>query len=351
MAIQRLKDISESLKAGNSPNPVSTRTFLSWFSAQRRGYWIVRDIRAQLKELEIKTVPDFESAYIDGLIGFVTVPKEVKKPSPKTKTATEPQTPAPESPEDTVDLVREDPTYRISKLLAANKEVVSITPDASREQIITLLLARGFAQIPVMTSDREVKGVVSWRSITTKTHFNANANTAKELMDSHHEIRADCSMFDAIPLIDEHNYVLIRGDDKRITGIVTSSDMNDQFQSLTEPFLLIGEIENLLRSFIDEKFSSDSLKACLKIEGETSHIKGASDLNFGDYVRLIENPDHWPKLGLRIDRAVFCKDMERTREIRNDVMHFDPDGVPSEDLEFLRRTAAFMKNIRLATYG
>ena len=40
------------------------------------------------------------------------------------------------------------------------------------------------------------------------------------------------------------------------------------------------------------------------------------------------------------------KRLEKIREIRNDVMHFDPDGLEDEDLNTLREFAQFLKRLR-----
>jgi hypothetical protein len=48
-------------------------------------------------------------------------------------------------------------------------------------------------------------------------------------------------------------------------------------------------------------------------------------MNFGEYVRLLENPANWSKLQLALDRVVFTKMLNGVRLVRNDVMHFDPD--------------------------
>jgi len=69
--IQELARISEELREGRPAPPVTVRTFLSWFSAQRRGNWIVANIKKQLKEARVITFPDFESAWIDAPIDFV----------------------------------------------------------------------------------------------------------------------------------------------------------------------------------------------------------------------------------------------------------------------------------------
>jgi len=60
-----LERIAEEAANGKSPAPVTTREFLSWFGAQRRGYWIVRSIRKDLEDAGLQTVPDFESNFID----------------------------------------------------------------------------------------------------------------------------------------------------------------------------------------------------------------------------------------------------------------------------------------------
>ncbi len=117
-----------------------------------------------------------------------------------------------------------DPTYRISKLAAANKKPVSVIPDAPIQEAVTVMLTNDFSQLPVMTNERDVKGVISWTSIGTRLALGKSGTEAKGLMDVHHEIRSDASLFQAIPIIIQHQYVLVRGSDNRITGIVTASD-------------------------------------------------------------------------------------------------------------------------------
>ncbi len=61
------------------------------------------------------------------------------------------------------------------------------------------------------------------------------------------------------------------------------------------------------------------------------------------------NDGRWKKVKVSIDRAVFCTQLNKVREIRNDVMHFDPDGILPADLERLRDFAHFLQ--RLQTIG
>jgi len=133
----------------------------------------------------------------------------------------------------------EDPTYRIGKLDAANKPVVSVTPNHSVEQAVTLMLANSFSQLPVMQGEREVKGVITWESVGARFALGKAGKEVREFMTSPQVISFDKSLFDAIAIIAQYQYVLVQAADKRISGVVTAADLSLQFQQLTEPFLLL----------------------------------------------------------------------------------------------------------------
>jgi CBS domain-containing protein len=346
-AKDRLGEIAAQLRQAKEFPPITVRDLLSWFDAQRRGYWIVEMIRRDLDTAGLATDPDFESAYIDSPLRFQLVrasePDYVSGAEPTASTG--PTNAASGAPTLMMPAVS-DPTYRISKLEAANKPPTSVKPDATIQEAVTVMLANNFSQLPVMTSEREVKGVVSWTSIGTRLALGKNGEYARDLMDGHHEIRADSSLFDAISTIVKHQYVLVRGGDNRIVGIVTASDLSSQFQTLAEPFLLLGEIENHIRHFLGRRLSPEDFAEVKDPGDEGRKVAGVVDLNFGEYVRLLENRDRWRKVGIPIDRATFCSELDRVRAVRNDVMHFDPDGIPPDDLTRLRDFARFLQRLQ-----
>ncbi len=49
---------------------------------------------------------------------------------------------------------------------------------------------------------------------------------------------------------------------------------------------------------------------------------------------------------MKIDRKTFITELNEVRRIRNDVVHFDPDGVGDEDLAFLRRFVTFLQRLQ-----
>ena len=348
---RELDAVAEALTQDRTVEPVTVRVFLSWFDAQRRGIRVVREIREQLKKAGVETDPDFEPAYIEAPIGFhltsltdsggsngrSTPEGHDLSPVRHSSPAGDTTPPAWES---------RDPTYRISRLQAANTDVVRIKPDDPISCAVTLMLGRDFSQLPVMTTDREVKGAVSWRSIGSRLALGNGLDRVGDAMEQTHEVSADASIFDAIGLIVQHEYVLVRSPDKKISGIVTASDLSLQFRTLTEPFLVLSEIENLLRNMIGPCFTPEELSAVRNPGAADREVSSVADLSFGDYIRILEKPDHWCRVGLKIDCGLFCKSADRVRIIRNDVMHLDPDGITASDLSELQNFARFLKRLK-----
>jgi predicted transcriptional regulator len=346
--IQELATIRDDLSSDRPVQSVTVRTFLSWFDAQRRGYWIVEKIKQQLQEAGVRTEPDFESAWIDTPIAFL--PERAER-QPDNVTADAPVIVAETAVSDAVGAanlpgwISRDPTYKVSKLHAANQRIVSITPDGTISQVVTLMMTGGFSQLPVMTNEREVKGIITWRSIGSRLAMGAGSINARDFMEPHQEIRSDTSIFNAIPLIVANDYVLVRGTDNKIQGIITANDLSIQFRVLTEPFLLLSEIENLIRNMIGGHFSASELSDARDPGSTARPIQNVADLTFGEYIRLLQNPDRWTQLGIAVDRTIFCAKLDRVREIRNDVTHFDPDGITAQDLEVLRDFTTFLKQL------
>lgn len=328
---EKLQEIVNQLKEGIKPQPVSARTFIGWFGAQRRSTWNVRNIRSNLMKYKLATDPDFAYAYIDSFINIVSAPK---KDTVQT--------------EETVREIRNDPTYRIGKLASANKPPISVKPDDSVSKAITLMLAHDYSQLPVMTNERQVKGMITWNCLATKHILSKGCKYVRECMIPHNEISYDAYIFSAIDDIIHNEYALIRNKESIICGIVTTSDLSQQFRQLGEPFLLIGEIENYVRIMLLDKYTIDEIKAACESSGQEKTIERISDLTLGEYIRLIENPTNWGKLSLRVDREVFINKLDGIREIRNDVMHFDPDGISEQELGELRDLVRLMQNLARA---
>jgi len=346
MVPEKLNEVARQIHDDGVQPQETVRAFLAWFNQKRRGYSVVATIRQALADVKLATEPDFESAYIDSVVRFVS--SETKVPEASAMEGFIPLSQTDQIEAITTELVSgaiADPTFRVGQLEAANTSPVAVNLDASLAEAVTLMMMHDFSQLPVMQNERNVRGVVSWESIGKRLALKRSCENVRDCMEtSVPEVPAKSSLFASINLIIEYGYVLVRQDDNKISGIVTTSDLSLQFRLLAEPFLLIGEIENYVRQLIDKKFTTDQLKSVRDPADERS-IETVADLNFGEYVRLLENPEHWANLNLAVNRGVFTKRLDRVRELRNDVMHFDPDPFVDKDIHLLRTFVDFMRDL------
>lgn len=343
----RLKQIAAELRNGETAPALTVRAFLLLFGWYRRGHWVVRSIRGELKEAGLRTVPDFETVYIDSYIGFALAPAGTEASIPSgTSTSVADAVLVTEEQQATVSIGIGDPTYRISKLGAANMAPVFVSPDRPVTDAVTLMLSHDFSQLPVMTSERVVKGMISWRAIGGRLALEREGGTIRDFMEEAFEIGADRSVFAAIPTIVEQGYVLVRDSTGRISGIITTADLSMQFKQLAEPYLLLGEIENHVRRLMDGRFTKEELTQARDPTDATRQIENVSNLSFGELIRMLQQPTLWDRLGLAIDRVMFVKDLDDVRGIRNDVMHFDPDPLPEIHLMTLRRIVKFLQTMQ-----
>ena len=330
---KRLNTLSERMKrevdGGAAPDSeeLTVREFLSWFGYSRRGSYLVHQIRNMLEKLDVLTVPDFEARWIDAQISITLDPEAVEGIAPLGE--------------------QTDPTVRIGVLDAANNPPISVKPQDSLNAATTLLQMNDFSQLPVMQGERTVKGIVSWESIGARLSLGHECASVQDFMDPFvAEIHTEAPLFDAIGDISRHGYVLVRGEDKVIKGIVTATDITHQFMQLAGPFLLIGEIEGYLRNLVHKKFTIEEMGEALPASEDGQQVSGPQDLTLGGYYQLLGKEDHWDRLNLKIDRKKFIKQLDWTRKKRNDVMHFSPEGLEPKDITKLGNFAMFFRDLR-----
>ncbi|NIF20598.1 CBS domain-containing protein [Candidatus Pantoea multigeneris] len=352
-----LKKFLHELKEDTPSSPISVRDFISLFGAERRGYMVAYKIRKELENLGFITKPDFDSVPLDSKITIHAyqandaIPHEADGCLDEAAESSNTELAALETgllPQDQlISGAVSEPAFRVSRLEASDVTLVTVKPDATLTEAITLMLRHDYSQLPVMTSERDVKGVISWESIAPVLALTKSESAVvRNYMKPHREINASDSIFTALPRIIEYSYVLVRSPDQRISGIITTTDLSSQFKQLSEPFLLLSEIENHIRKLIDGKFTKDELVSIVNPSDSGRVIDSVADLTFGEYIRLFENPDLWKKTELQIDKKTFIKELDKVRIIRNDVMHFDPDGISEENHELLHNFVRFIHTIQ-----
>lgn len=368
------------LKERHRVNRITVRELLRMFKAERRGLNKVHDIRTALDSLGLVTDPDFESVWIDkkirirlkdasNLVAAVAPAgdaeiiqedelDEEQSLSDAEQDETDSQHPgseegaqptivvASEGVVETVLSEPSDPTFRIGSLPAANKALTTVGQDDPLKKAVTMMLQFDYSQLPIMHGEREVKGMISWKSIASRYAIGGECCKVQNCREDAQVVDGNGTLFDAIPTIVKHGYVLVRNpQDRKITGIVTASDLSLQFQQLAEPFLLLREIELHIRQLLQDNVLPEDLYWLGSADTTAPKPNSISDLSFGGYVRLVQRPQVWQRLALNIDQASLTKQLEDVRQIRNDVMHFDPDPLTPKQLDVLKNAAKFMQQL------
>ena len=185
-------------------------------------------------------------------------------------------------------------------------------------------------------------GYVSWETIAKALINGVKSDLVKDYVDSDIAILSpDTPLIKAVDVVRQHDFAVVLAKDKSLFGIVTVSDITSQFISDTEPFVLLNELECHLRNILKDKILLDDMKKLCIASSKT--VNTIDDLTFGDYIALFSNPDQWEKIGVSADRQAFVSELEKAREIRNEIMHFSPNGVNTEDLVFLKNLVKYLR--------
>jgi restriction system protein len=208
----------------------------------------------------------------------------------------------------------------------------------SLEKAQGLMSARGYSQLAVMSGPRDLDGAVSWESIARAGLIKTRVTLADAMIRHPTVVHASDMLLEQIDTIFRRGFVFVRGDDHRITGIVTAADLTVQFRDLTTPFFQLGECEGHLRRCIDRVFDAEELR----LATSNRRLMRADDMTFGEYKRLLDNEERWKLMRWRVERETFIECLDAARRVRNKVMHFGED-LTDADKDHLLQFYNFMR--------
>ncbi|MFC4913237.1 CBS domain-containing protein [Actinomadura gamaensis] len=302
-------------RAATDPRSLSIRNLLEHWGAERRTAAVISVIRADLASHGLTTRPAFTEGALDDLVALVPSGGEPGAPGETGETAGE--------TEDVSEAVHL--TLRLGSLPT---KLVSVPSNADLTYVKTLMLRRQFSQVAVIDEDGTYRGAISWESIG-RAHIASDDPSLQSAIAPAVVVEHDAPLLEQIDAIYNQGFIFVRDEQMRVTGILTASDLTNQFGMLARPFVLVEEIENRLRRAADEVFTLEELKQAADPRWK-SRVRSARDLMFGAYCRLLDDPDRWAKLGWRLDHAQFMELLEAVRQVRNELMHFASDPLSRE---------------------
>jgi CBS domain-containing protein len=237
-----------------------------------------------------------------------------------------------------------DSLPRLGDLQAAHRRPVRVSKEADIAIAMTEMAMHRFSQLPVMTGNRTVTGLVSWKTIGEATLAGRPLKLVMDCMDPAPPIlSARAPLLDAVKRVIDHEVILVRDESREICGLVTTSDISAQFRELAGAFLMISEIEQFIRRIISAACTVDEMRAARLPSATPRPVRGAADLTFGEYVRILQNPDYWNRLHWRLNQQATLKHLARINDIRNSVMHFHEPPVSADDRVFLDEVRGFLR--------
>lgn len=320
MTKQELEQLIEHIKEDDSRTfELTPRKIMEAFGYCKRTGNNLREVNRFLNANQVETTPDYADGWIDGKILL----KHKRKATSK---------------------VENDPIRKLAILEAANLPPLTITNDATLQEATTRMLLNDYSQLPVMSNPRSVLGYISWKTIGSGLANGKNSPYAKDYVERDIQILSlDTPLLAAVKIVYENEFALVQRTDKTLCGIVTTADLSSQFLVATEPFLLLEQIENHIRKILDRKILVEDLQKFTKQDNPRT-IESIDDLSFGEYLRVMQS-ESWDKLDLASDKTLLLKELEEIRLIRNDVMHFSPDGIDENQRRKLTLMASYLPKI------
>jgi CBS domain-containing protein len=221
----------------------------------------------------------------------------------------------------------------LKTLYDPKQKVITITNDTTLEKALTIMSLNNFSQLPVTSKadtklKKDIVGFISWKTIGEAIIKQNDFKLVKDCLSKDIKILSDNTLL--LKSIDEifgNDFILVEKENTEICGIVTMTDISKEYFKETKPFLLLEQIENKIRFLLDKKVDKEDMYTIFP-NNQGKKIETLDDLNFGDYVSLLRNGHVWNKVNTyKICQKTLTDNLEEIREIRNEIMHFSPDGI------------------------
>jgi CBS domain-containing protein len=243
------------------------------------------------------------------------------------------------SAEDVADSSPDDETQpdfglTVGNLPSALSGVKSVSPNATFEEAITVMALNRYDQLAVLAGPHSLRGAVTWESIAWARHANSDPPFSQAIIDAQ-EARYDQDLVEALPKLDDSGFVFVRNDHKEVAGIITTADVVATYGETATPFILIGQLDQVLRRLIRRIVTLDEVQVLCDPEHRRD-LDSYDKLELGDYQRVLENPEYWKRLKSPFDRVAFIQRLNELRLIRNNIMHFNPEPLDPQTTPKLR---------------
>jgi restriction system protein len=326
---------------------MTVRELLAAWSVKRRTGQAVSAIEQDLAEHGLITIPSITEGWLDSRIRIVRSGADADDtadatPMEKVVEAEQEALGIDSEPALDDDLVAEKPfTLRFGHLLRSDGGLTSVKPGDSIKRAQTLMLRHNYSQLAVIDEDGTLHGAVSWESIAHTTMRSTVPESVADVRRGAIEAGYDDKVLPRLDDIAKHGFVFVRSRDRKSTvGIVTSADLTQRFGEIVRPFSMIEECERRLKRRARVVFADDEIKTATK-----GRYRTVESLTLGAYSHVIEEEANFLKLDWRLDHHEFRSQVDRVAKIRNKMMHFSPDPLPTDEWSDIDGLLAMLQTV------
>lgn len=250
--------------------------------------------------------------------------------------------------------------FPLEKLLKPDKPTC-IRRDKTIQEALQLMVANDFSQLPIVDSHGKLTGIISEQSIVRKYRLINRNVSLLDLTVDHCQVPAVVlppseDLFKAVDLL-KNVYAIVIVDNGEPCGILTDYDTTHFFREIAGGLILVQDIEETLRKYIEAAFSKDNpMQAALMFafghsrQDTTKPMFEYEQLSFAQHIQLIITERNWPKFkGVFEPKDLFTEMMEPVGEIRNQLAHFRKrlDAIQQDTLEQVRSWLATRPELNL----
>ncbi|WP_275293908.1 CBS domain-containing protein [Amycolatopsis sp. La24] len=324
---QRLEELVTAAQDSGDAVTLTVRELLGIWGYSRRWPSVVEQVRSELAQRGLSTKPPFSAGSINSRISIVPVGTEPHAGVPVPTAAELPDEPAPED-QPVALLIKQLPSAEVALSFVKSSDSLSVA--------MTKMAMDNYSQLPILDENRQLRGAVSWESIGL-AHLSSAAPTLADAVLSAREADGEDDLLDWISEIYRRGFIFVRGQDRRVQGIVTTADLTNQLGSQLRPFLLIAEIERRLRRIVG-KLLKDNTVSIEQVHRQlrpyrTAQVRDADDLTIGEYPHVFKSENTWSAARWSLDKELFLERLRKAASFRNNLMHLNPDLDPESEAE------------------
>jgi CBS domain-containing protein len=222
----------------------------------------------------------------------------------------------------------------VNALVPDEQNVIAVRPDTPVRDALDLMNKNGFSQLPVMEGD-SVIGIFSYRSFANRIASLGKVDLGRLEVDDCIEdlefVRVTDELERTFQYLDRDGAILV-GDPDQLIAVATPTDLIDYLYGLTRPFVLIQEIELVLRRLVSATATEADLALYIRRaissnyrDREDQIPTTLEDLTCAELIQTVVHSANFKEVFHRVlgnNRESAWGYLGRISFIRNDVFHF-----------------------------